>query len=92
MSSTTDYLLAFSSFYKAAYAQETLADRKFTVSLRKLPPGLLQTCGYGVSLRTDGLEGLKRAMRLLEEREIRHRGVFSPRREANRVIYDKVYL
>ena len=92
MSSTTEYLLAFSSFYKAAYAQETLTERKFSASLRKLPPGLLGSCGYGVDFRTDGEEGLKRALNLLEGKSIRNRGVFFVRKERGRAFYDKIYL
>lgn len=88
---STDYLLAFSSFYKAAYAQEILGKRGFAASLRKLPPGLLQSCGYGLTLRGDS-QTLKRSLELLEEKEIHPKGVFSSRREANRIVYDKVYL
>ncbi len=92
MSSTAEYLLAFSSFYKAAYAQETLTEGGVLASLRKLPPGLLASCGYGVNLRTDSKDGLKRALRLLEEKNIQNRGVFSPRRDQGRTVYDKIYL
>lgn len=92
MSSTAEYLLAFSSFYKAAYAQETLMERKFSASLRKLPPGLLASCGYGVTLRTDGADGLKQALDALAGKRIQNRGVFSVRREQGRTYYDKIYL
>ena len=89
--STTDYLLAFSSFYKAAYAREILEKQGFTASLRKLPPGLLQSCGYGLTIRVESRR-LKQALELLEEKEIHSKGVFSVRRETNRTVYDKVYL
>ncbi|MBR2001225.1 MAG: DUF3343 domain-containing protein [Firmicutes bacterium] len=89
---STDYLLAFSSFYKAAYAQEILMKQRFTASLRKLPPGLLQSCGYGLTLRTKDGDSLRKAVDLLERSQIRTKGVYSVRREENRVVYDKVYL
>lgn len=92
MNSTIDYLLAFSSFYRAAYAQETLADQRIPATLRKLPPGLLNSCGYGVMIRPRSEDGLKRALHILEEKQIPNRGVFSLRREGNQTFYDKVYL
>ena len=89
---STEYVLAFPSFYKAAYAQETLGKNKIRSAIRKLPPGLLQSCGYGVILRNMGTDGLKRTLSLLEEKEIRPKGVFLTRREGERTLYDKVYL
>lgn len=92
MSGTAEYLLAFSSFYRATYAQETLAGQGIHAAVRKLPPGLLSSCGYGITLRTDGTEGLKRALRLLEEKDIRNKGVFAARREQGKMVYERIFL
>ena len=40
-----EYIISFSSFYKAAYAQEILADAGIGASLRKLPNELVRSCG-----------------------------------------------
>ncbi len=92
MNGTAVYLIAFSSYYKAAYAQETLMRYKIRTSLRKVPPGLLQSCGYGITLRTDGTEGLKQALRLLNEKDIRNQGVFVVRKDQATTVYDRIYL
>lgn len=92
MNGTAVYLIAFSSYYKAAYAQETLMGYKIRTSLRKVPPGLLHSCGYGITIRTDGTEGLKQALRLLNERDIRNQGVFAVGKEQGKAVYDRIYL
>lgn len=92
MKGTEEYLLAFSSFYKAAYAQEALRERGLSSSLRRLPPGLLESCGYGAIFRTDRKDGLKQALEALSEKKIQTRGVFLLRREQGKIFYDKIYL
>ena len=38
-----EYVLAFSSFYKASYAQEKLAEHGMRAAVRKLPPELMKS-------------------------------------------------
>ena len=68
-----EYLIAFSSFYKAAYARDLLEEEGFAVSLAKLPAELLRSCGTGVLLRTDDPAA---AERFLQERQITTRGIY----------------
>jgi hypothetical protein len=71
-----EYLISFSSFYKAAYAQEKLAKEGFSASLRKLPTELIRSCGTGLYLRTAHIQD---AMEIFQRNSIIPRGVFEIR-------------
>lgn len=62
-----EYLLSFSSFYKAAYAKDVLEQHGIVSSLRKLPPQVAQSCSTGIYLRTDSIE---RVQHVLKDYEI----------------------
>ena len=68
-----EYVIAFSSFYKAVYAQEKLEENKIRSIVKKLPPNLLKTCGYAVYLKTNSVNA---ALDLLEKYQIMPRGVY----------------
>ena len=51
-----EYLLAFSSFYKAAYAKDVLEACGLSSSLRKLPTQIAHSCSTGIYLRSDSIE------------------------------------
>lgn len=68
-----EFILSFSSFYKAAYAQEVLEDAGIRSSLRKLPTELIHSCGTGLYLRTDSIQ---HATDLFEEKQIVPRGIY----------------
>ena len=78
-----EYIISFSSFYKAAYAQEILELQKIGSSLRKLPAELIYSCGTGLYLRTDSIQQVLEA---LEKCQIAPRGIFEIRgsRRGNR--------
>ena len=61
--SLKEYLIAFSSFYKAAYGQEILAKEGIKSTLEKTPVNLMRSCGYSLLVKTDDLENLKRISR-----------------------------
>ena len=71
-----EYLISFSSFYKAAYAQEMLAREGFSASIRKLPVELIRSCSTGLYLRTDSIQG---ALDVFGQRRIVPRGIFEIR-------------
>ena len=50
-----EYIMAFSSFYKAAYAQDMLSEAGIKAQLKRLPQELVRSCGTGVYLRTSDI-------------------------------------
>lgn len=68
-----EYVIAFSSFYRAVYAQERLQENRIRSTLKKLPPDLLSSCGYAVYLRTNSIFD---ALDVLEDNGILARGVY----------------
>ena len=68
-----EYLLSFSSFYKAAYAKDVLEEHGLSSSLRKLPPQVAHSCSTGVYLRTDSLE---RVQHVLKDHELAVKGFY----------------
>lgn len=71
-----EYIISFSSFYKAAYAQEVLADAGIGASLRKLPNELVRSCGTGLYLRSISIQHVEE---VLELRQIVPWGIFEIR-------------
>lgn len=68
-----EYLLSFSSFYKAAYAQEVLEEEGIRSSLRRLPAELIHSCGTGLYLRTGSIQ---QVVDVFDGRQIVPRGIF----------------
>lgn len=68
-----EYILSFSSFYKAAYAQDILEDSGFRGTLKKLPPELVRSCGTGIYMRTDTIE---RVRTILQSKQIVPVGIY----------------
>ena len=73
-----EYILSFSSFYKAAYAQEVLEEAGIRSSLRKLPAELIYSCGTGLYLRTDSIQPVQQ---VFDEKQISTRGIYQIRRD-----------
>lgn len=67
------YVIAFSSFYKAVYAQEKLREVGIPSTLKKIPPDLLRTCGYALYLRCTSIDQVTGDLRRFR---IDNRGVF----------------
>ena len=76
-----EYILSFSSFYKAAYAQEVLEEAGIRSSLRKLPAELIHSCGTGLYLRTDSIQPVQQ---VLDEKQISTRGIYQIQRDGGR--------
>jgi len=68
-----EYAIAFSSFYRAVYAQEKLQENRIGATLKKIPPNLLKSCGYAVYLKTSSIHT---AIDILERSQIIPRGVY----------------
>ena len=51
-----EYLLTFSSYYKARYAQDKLHEHGINSSVKRAPTGLTTSCGYALHVKTDNLE------------------------------------
>ena len=79
--SIKEFILSFSSFYKAAYAQDMLEESGIGSTLKKLPPELVRSCGTGLYLRTDSIQPVKE---ILDEKQISTRGIYQIQRDGNR--------
>ena len=79
--SIKEFILSFSSFYKAAYAQDMLEESGIGSTLKKLPPEHVRSCGTGLYLRTDSIQPVKE---VLDEKQISTRGIYQIQRDGNR--------
>ena len=70
---TKEYILSFSSFYKAAYAQDMLEEGGIASTLKKLPPELIRSCGTGLYLRAGSIQPVQQ---VLDEKQISTRGIY----------------
>lgn len=68
-----EYILSFSSFYKAAYAKDVLEENGLHSTLRRLPPQVVHSCSTGIYLRIDSIG---RVRQILEERQIEAKGIY----------------
>lgn len=72
-----EYIIAFSSFYKAAYAEEVLLEKGIQTSLRKLPIEIAKSCSTGLFYKGDAIEKVKK---VFEEKDIHVTGIFMVRK------------
>ena len=86
---TEDYLIAFSSFYKAAYAQEKLSEAGIKTIAKRLPPEVINSCGYALTLKT-GPDQINNANRVLQSSDISHKGIFLISEVNGKTLYRKV--
>lgn len=82
-----DYVIAFSSFYKAAYAQEKLQDQRVRSTLKKTPPKLLKSCGYALYVRTNQIQ---QVIDILQNSNINDSGVYEIQEQNNQIDYIRV--
>lgn len=82
-----EYILSFSSFYKAAYAKDVLEENGLHSSLRRLPPQIAHSCSTGVYLRIDSIE---RVRRILDEKQIAVKGTYQISRISGTKTYKRV--
>lgn len=84
---TKEYIIAFSSFYKAIYAQEKLQERMMRSTLKKLPPELIKSCGYALHLRIDSIQSV---LKVLEDSQIATRGIFMVDNSSGKINYRRI--
>lgn len=82
-----EYIMSFSSFYKAAYARDVLEASGISSTLKKLPPELINSCGTGLYLRTDSIQ---QARAVLDRKNILARGIYLIEREGGKRKYTRV--
>ena len=83
-----EYILSFSSFYKAAYAEDMLEENGIRSTMKKLPAELVRSCGTGLYLRSDDIDEV---LRVLDNKQITPTGVFRIKREGkNRKSYIRI--
>ncbi len=82
-----EYVIAFSSFYRAVYAQEKLQENRIRSTLKKLPPDLLRTCGYAVYLKTNSIHSV---MDILDRSQIAARGIYMIEYDNGMVKYKQI--
>ena len=82
-----EYIIAFSSFYKAMYAQEKLQAGNYRALLKRLPPELIKSCGYALYLRTGAISEVRA---LLEENGILPKAVFRIDTEDGKDVYRRI--
>ena len=73
-----EYIISFSSFYKAAYPQDMLREAGISASLRRLPAELARSCSTGVYLKTSSAEDV---MSVFERKQIKPRGIYQISRD-----------
>ncbi len=82
-----NYVVVFSSFYKAVYAQEKLSDHRIKSGLMRVSPDLIKSCGYGVFLNEKDLENSKK---VLKEAHINWQRLFQISQEKGKQEYKPV--
>ena len=73
-----EYVISFSSFYKAAYAEDMLEEAGIASTLKKLPTELVRSCSTGLYLRTDDI---LRVRRVLAGKQIMPSGIYRIQRD-----------
>ncbi|MFV0516620.1 MAG: DUF3343 domain-containing protein [Aminipila sp.] len=68
-----DYLLTFSSFYKAKYAQEKILELGVRCTIKRAPSEIVTSCGYAIYLKTDNI---KKVLNIFDGQILSVKGVF----------------
>lgn len=79
-----EYLIAFSSFYKAVYAQEMLMENRIRATLKKVPTSLMMSCGYALYLSGSSINA---AMAALARNKIDIKGLYLIESRNGQTIY-----
>ena len=72
-----EYIAAFSSFYKAAYAQDILEEAGIKVRLAKLPQELMRSCSTGIYIKAGDIHQARSVLPVLQARQIDIRGIYA---------------
>ena len=82
-----EYLLTFSSYYKAKYAQEKLVGLGIKSTIKRAPSELVTSCGYALHLKTDNLS---RALSVFDGEILDFKFIFLVDDSSGRTEYKKI--
>lgn len=82
-----DYILTFSSSYKALYARDKLRENGIFGQIRKTPAELFRTCGQSLLLQGYALNEI---FLVLEQSQIETRGAFQVIRNGEKAEYRRI--
>lgn len=68
-----EYLLTFSSFYKAKYAQEKILELGVRCTIKRAPSEIVTSCGYAIYLTT---ADINRVLSIFDGEILSVKGVF----------------
>jgi hypothetical protein len=68
-----EYIIAFSSFYNTAYAQDVLMENGIRTTMRKLPTQIAKSCSTGLYVRSGNIREVEN---ILRSRNIFPRGIY----------------
>ncbi len=68
-----EYLLTFSSFYKAKYAQEKITEIGVRCTIKRAPSEIVTSCGYAIYLKTDDI---KKVLSIFDDNILTLKGAF----------------
>lgn len=71
--SNLEYILTFSSFYKAMYARDKLMEQGVMSDLKRVPTELIRTCGQALYIEGHDLQ---KVISILGESQIETKGIF----------------
>ena len=81
-----EYIIAFSSFYKAAYAQDLLEEEGMRATLRKLPIEIAKSCSTGIYIKGMDIERVKD---VFSRKNVTTRGIYYiNRNKAEKPVYE----
>lgn len=69
----SEYILTFSSYYKAMYARDKLMERGIVSDVRRVPTQLLRSCGQALYITGHDLQ---KVIAILAESQIDAKGIF----------------
>lgn len=85
-----EYIMSFSSYYKAAYAKDVLEQAGIRSTLRRMPPQITGSCSTGVYFRSDSIETVQE---VLENNDITvSRAYEIQKKESGGKIYHRIQI
>lgn len=82
-----EYLLTFSSFYKAMYARDKLMERGITARMQRAPTQLLRSCGQALYVPDCELQQI---LAILSENQINTKGIYEKTGTENKPEYRQI--
>lgn len=84
-----EYIITFSSFYKAKYAQEKVIELGIRCTIKKAPPELVKSCAYALYLKTNNIT---RVQEIFDGEILEPKGVYLIDMSSGTLQYKKITL